>query len=106
MRRYTTPVLRLYVSGHDFTNAEAHVTIRQKCLEFEIVADSVTYDPEEDRTTLLVPLTQEQTGMLDPRNPAKVQVNFVWPDGARNATTVRSVNVSDNLLDRVVEYGG
>ena len=104
MIQYTTPTLPLEVKGVDLTPYEVYVSIAQSRHELELHDVEVTYDSESKVTTILVALTQEQTGSLRP-GKAKVQVNWVDQVGKRNATTIREVDVLSNLLDRVVEYG-
>lgn len=101
MRRYTTPTIELTVHGADLTGCECWVSIIQGKAKIEIQA-TPTLDGED--TTLTVQLTQEQTGMLS-RGSARVQVNWIDEGGHRNATTIREVEVSGNLLERVIEYG-
>lgn len=103
MIRYTTPTDELIVKGVDLTGCEVWASYRQRSKKLDVKADSVTYDGTD--TTILVPLTQEQTGAFCCGQVA-IQVNWLTPEGARDATTIKSVEVGGNLLDRVMEYGG
>lgn len=101
MRRYTTPTIELTVRGADLTGCDCWVSIAQGKAKLEIQA-TPTLDGED--TTLTVQLTQEQTGMLS-RGDARVQVNWIDQSGNRNATTIRTVEVDGNLMERVIEHG-
>ena len=105
MIQYTTPALPLKVRGVDLTPYEVYVTIEQSRREIELRDVEVTYDAVEDATTILVSLTQEQTGSLR-KGKAKVQVNWIGAGDHRDATTQKEVCVLDNLMKRVVPYGG
>ena len=102
MIQYTTPTDELVVKGVDLTGYEVWASYRQRSKKLDVQAQSVTYDGED--TTLLIPLTQEQTGAFCCGQVA-VQVNWLTPEGARDATTIKTIDVGGNLLDRVMEYG-
>lgn len=102
MIRYTTPTDELTVKGVDLTGYEVWASYRQRSHKLDVQADSVTYDGTD--TTILVPLTQEQTGAFC-AGQVSIQVNWLTPEGKRDATTIKTVEVGANLLDRVMEYG-
>lgn len=97
MRRYTTPTHTLTVEGVDLTNASIWVTYEGADGNTFTVTDmDVTL--EGDNTVLEVTLTEEQTASLATGN-ARVQVN--WTNGGRRAATViRTVKVTENLLEK------
>jgi hypothetical protein len=100
--RYTTPTDELVVKGVDLTGYEVWASYRQRSRKLDVQAADVTYDGTD--TTVLVPLTQEQTGSFC-CGQVSIQVNWLTPEGARDATTIKEVSVGGNLLDRVMEYG-
>lgn len=102
MIQYTTPTDELVVKGVDLTGYEVWASYRQRSRRLDVQAQSVTYDGED--TTIAIPLTQEQTGAFASGKVA-VQVNWLTPEGARDATTIKEISVGSNLLDRVMEYG-
>lgn len=102
MRRYTTPTLELVVRGADLTSFDVWASITQGPLRIDATDLDVTCDGTD--TTILVPLTQEQTGSLR-KGSARVQVNWIDEQGHRDATTIREVDVAGNLLERVIAYG-
>lgn len=99
MIQYTTPTLHLIVEGADLTEHEVYVTISQGGREVTITDGEVTLDGED--THIRVPLTQLQTGAMR-HGKAKVQVNWTDQSGHRDATTIADVEVTDNLMKRVV----
>lgn len=103
MIQYTTPTNRHIVKGIDLTGCDVWVSYEQGKVELDIKATDVTFDGED--TTLSVTLTQEQTSSFKVGN-IKYQVNWLYPDGRRDATTQKATTMEPNLLNRVVDYGG
>lgn len=106
MRRYTTPTLPMTVPV-DLTGADIYVTIKQGQRKIQKTgADVVSvYDSESGKTTLSVTLTQEETGQFLSERKANVQVNWIFADGTRDATNIKQIDVSENLIAEVVTYG-
>lgn len=102
MIQYTTPTDELKVKGVDLTGYEVWASYRQRSHKLDVQAQSVTYDGTD--TTVLIPLTQEQTGAFCAGQVA-IQVNWLTSEGQRDATAIKTVSVGANLLDRVMEYG-
>ena len=67
--------------------------------------DTYSLTTDAHGSTVEVHLTQAQTGMFWYGEEVAVQVNWLTPEGARDATTIKTINVGGNLLDRVMEYG-
>lgn len=106
MRRYTTPTHDLVVRGIDLTDMDVYVTYMQgECRKVTMRPEAVAYDADSGNTTVTVSLSQLQTAQFKPGKRAQVQVNFIDADGKRNATTVREVNITQNLLDEELTYG-
>lgn len=107
MIRYTTPTLPMTVPV-DITGADIRVSIEQgatrKILK-EGTDVTATYNSTAGVTELSVSLTQAETGMLLAGRQAKVQVNWIFANGVRDATLVKTIDISENLLNEVIEYG-
>lgn len=108
MIRYTTPTHTLIVGGVDLTDCDVYVSYRQvkgsskNANSADIDDPTVAYDGTD--TVITVPLTQLQTGGFTPGR-AQVQVNWITSSGIRRATEIATINVTDNLLQEVIEYG-
>lgn len=105
MIQWTTPTLRLTVRGADLTGTDVYATIKQSGRDpIEGEVTSVTYDAEDEATVVLADFTQAQTGGIR-RGEATVQLNFVTVDGRRLATAEKRIEVGDNHIKEVLEYG-
>ena len=106
MRRYTTPTLPMNVPI-DLTGAEIHVSIKQGVRKIQKTGTDVVsvWDAESGKTTLSVTLTQEETGAFLAGKKAEVQVNWIFSDGTRDATNIKQIDVSENLIAEVITYG-
>lgn len=102
MIQYTTPTNKHVVKGIDLTGCDVWVSYEQGKRELDMKAADVAFDGED--TTITVRFTQGQTASFKV-GEAKVQVNWVYPDGTRDATGQKSVRIEPNLLNREVEYG-
>ena len=63
------------------------------------------YDSESGKTELSVSLSQEETGAFLAGRRAEVQVNWIFSDGTRDATNIKQIDVSENLIAEVITYG-
>lgn len=102
MIQYTTPTNRHIVKGIDLTGCDVWVSYEQGKRELDIKAADVTFDGED--TIVTVKFTQEQTSAFKVGD-VKFQVNWVYPDGTRDATSQKTTKMEPNLLNKVVEYG-
>lgn len=102
MRQFTTPTHTIRLKGVDLTGDNVYVTYTQGRTELEVTEVGVALDGED--TVLTVELTQEQTGGFAYQRTVEVQVNWVTPDGKRDATRIKTIPVDRNNLDRQVEY--
>jgi len=66
-----------------------------------ITGSDIIVSESEDGTTILVPLSQEQTAKFLPGDTIKIQVNWT-KNGKRYATDKASVPVTDNMLKVVL----
>lgn len=106
MRRFTTPALPMTVPV-DLTGADIYVTIKQGQRKLQKTGSDVisVYDSESGKTTLAMTLTQEETGQFLSEKKAYVQVNWIFADGTRDATNIKQIDVSENLIAEVITYG-
>ncbi len=102
MIQWTTPTNKHILKGIDLTGCDVWVSYEQGKVELDIKATDVTFDGTD--TTLTVRFTQEQTASFKVGN-VKFQVNWVYPDGTRDATNQKVTQIEPNLLNKVVEYG-
>lgn len=106
MRRYTTPTLTMIVPLN-IVGADIRVSIKQSSHKIQKSGSAVTavYDSEKGATELAVSLSQEETGMFSAGGQAQVQVNWIKSDGTRDATEIKTVSITENLLNEVIGYG-
>ena len=105
MKRFTTPSIPMTVPV-DLTGADIYVTIKQGQRKLQKTGADVisVYDAESGKTTLTVTLTQEETGAFLAEKKAYVQVNWIFSDGTRDATNIKQIDVSENLIAEVIRY--
>lgn len=97
MTRYTDSAFTITATNAHFSTArEIHITFRQAYSTLDITNVSVLGDTE-----LIVTLTQAQTAQLR-EGTAELQINYIGSDGQRRASNVATVDVSKNLLQRVI----
>lgn len=102
MIQFTTPTDVYKVKGVDLSNCKVWVSYQQGTRELDVEADTVSYDGSD--TTVSVSLTQRQTAKFRAGRKVKVQVNWVYIDGKRDATVQAEVDVIGNLLERELSY--
>lgn len=104
MIRWTTPDFIVNVDD-DLTGMDVYVSIKQLKTQIDLTGDDLLIAVDEGGSTIAFRLTQQQSGSLS-IGSAKCQVNVVDPNGRRNATYEFAINVSENLINRVLEYKG
>lgn len=100
MISYTTPTYAHTVKGIDLTECQVYVTYKQGIAEVSLQGDTELVGED---TVVTVSLTQEQTAKFR-AGELQVQINWVYPNGKRNATVKRSMQVDGNLMCREVGY--
>jgi hypothetical protein len=100
--QWTNPDVECVVHGVDLTGCKVWVSLQQGKTR-EIDVDDVDVSYADDATTAIAHLTQSQTGTLK-TGSVKVQVNWITPEGKRDATYVKEEEVYVNLLEREVSY--
>lgn len=103
MIQFTTPTIVLRVPL-DIHEAKILVTLQQgtRKLEKEIGSDDVSVQAGD--TIIKARLTQEETGVLKAGSPTRVQANWIYSDGTRNATKFKQIEVLENLHNEVITY--
>lgn len=104
MRRWTTPTHTIRVKGADLTGCDVWVTYTQRSRQLEVFDPPTVLDGED--SVITVELTQEQTSTFSVGTPVDVQVNWVTPEGARDATVTKAIEVTRNDLNREQGYVG
>lgn len=106
MKRFTTPTLKLGVPL-DITGSDIYVSIRQGANKLQKSGTAIVavYDSADDVTELSVTLAQDETAIFSVGSRVRLQVNWITPDGTRDATDIWSFEVTENLLNEVIEYG-
>lgn len=98
MRRYSDSALTITATGAHFSTArEIHVTLKQPYGLVDLTNVSVVSDTE-----LIVMLSQSQTAQLKEGN-AELQINYIDAQGMRRVSDVAEVNITKNLLQRVIQ---
>lgn len=64
-----------------------------------------TFSVENGVTSFGVPLTQEETGLFRPGLSAKMMINWIFPEGGRDAAGPQWIPFFENLLDKVISCG-
>ena len=104
IRRYTTPVQELIVEGVDLTGKDVYVTFQQKSNVSTYTGSEITVESDGTDSTVSIHFTQIKTAGFEAGRPVKVQVN--WMDsGERNATEIKEILITRNLLEEVIEDG-
>lgn len=96
MIRYTTPTHEHRVKGIDLTGCDVWVSYEQGFAQVD-ARGAVEYDGSD--STVTVALTQRQTARFK-EGKVLVQINWVYPNGKRDATEKKVMRVLGNLLER------
>lgn len=96
MIRYTTPTHAHKVKGIDLSGCEVWVSYEQGIADVNARA-SVEFDGTDSIVT--VSLTQRQTARFH-EGKVQVQINWLYPNGKRDATVKKELQMLDNLLER------
>ena len=100
IRRYTTPTISLTVNKIDLTAYDVFVTFKSGNKTLTFTNDDISMTFESPDTQIEIEFTQEQSALFS--GQALCQINWLTTGGERNATCIRSVNFSPNLLDEVI----
>lgn len=100
IRNYTTPTITLTVSKIDLTGNQVFVTFKSGDTILTFTNDDFNIEYDAPDTTIEIEFSQEQSALFT--GEALCQINWLTAGGERNATCIRSVNFSPNLLDEVI----
>lgn len=103
MIRGTTPDYVLTLDGVDLTGQKAYVTIKQGSKKLTKSGDEISVSVDEHGSAIAFSLTQLNTLGLS-AGSASVQVRFIDAQGVARATEIAILNISDVLLEKVIEY--
>lgn len=104
MIRYTTPTFLLEVD-RDLTDVNVYVSLEQGTTfkeDIKVTPDIMTVS--EGKTTIKITPSQETTGKLKIGSQLRIQINVINSLGVREASEIRSIGVSENLLEEIIEY--
>lgn len=96
MIRFTTPTHEHKVKGIDLTGCEVWVSYEQGLAEVN-AKGAVEYDGADSIVT--VSLRQRETARFH-KGKVSVQINWVYPNGKRDATEIKQLDMLDNLFER------
>ena len=98
--QYTTPTFTLTFTDEELDLTQArnvYVTFSSAGGNFTKTGDALTVEAK----SISVFLSQEETGRLN--GIARIQANWVMPNGMRAASNISAVQIDAQLLRRVVE---
>lgn len=101
MIRFTTPTHTHRIKNVDLSGCDVWVTYQQCSYQLDLKG---TVETDGNDTLVTVNFTQEQTASFC-EGRVTVQINWVYPDGARDATRQKQMAVGSNLMAREVGYG-
>lgn len=104
MIRYTTPSLTMTVKDVDLTGEHVWVTIADRGLAVKVTVENPTVVLSGDDSVITVNLTQAQTALFPAGIKVFAQVNYMTALGARHATSINEIEVTQNLLDVELSY--
>lgn len=100
----TTPTFTLTIPNKGNLNLndaeKIYFTIRQGSLVITKTGENVNIIDEH---TVQVSFTQQETLQFRYNAPAKIQLNWIYINGARAASKIRTIQLSENLIHEVLE---
>lgn len=103
MRRGTTPVFKLNVTGETFAGSTVYVTIRQGSYTVTKTGEDLDITPDGDNSTIEVGLTQSET-LLFKDARASIQIRWITSTGVAAASRIKSFDVDPILLEGEIAY--
>lgn len=100
MTQYADEALTIKVNGYDVSEADGiHITFSQPSA---LVSPLDITDVEISGNSVVVALSQIQTGKFNPDLPLQIQANF-FANGKRTASDIAKIPVKSNLLRRIID---
>lgn len=104
--RFTTPTLLLEVDG-DLSDMDVYVSLESKDYNADIPIDPEDISVDDaGKTTIHLDLTQEMTGTMPAGSLVKMQINWISSMGVREATSIKTMSITENLYGEVISFGG
>ena len=107
MYQGTTPSITYTIKGYDLTSAKVFVSFKygNEVLTKHSPLVQTSYDSEEDVSTIVCPLTQEETLAIT-KSTTTTQIRFIYENGLAYATNKATLDVESVIYKDVIEYGG
>lgn len=111
MIRGTTPTITLTVDGFDLTEKSVEIYIREKGaggepLTYTEEDQAVNIQYANNRTSIYLTLSQEETLKMKAGKSYQVQVRWIGDDGKAEATEKESFTMGDIMKNAEIEYRG
>lgn len=103
MKQGTTPTIPLTVKDHDLSGCRVYVAFRNGRHLLEKTNEDMTVTYADPDTILAVRLTQEETLQFSV-GTIQVDVRWVNESGEAWGTDIATLNVSEAILKRVIDY--
>ena len=105
MYQGTTPSVIFEIKGMDLSTATVYVSFKRGQDVLTKSDVTVTYDDVEEISTIVCPLTQEETLAIR-AGTVIAQIRFIYSDGQAYATDKAEINVDSVIYPEVIEYNG
>ena len=107
MYQGTTPAVTFTIKGFDLSGMTVYVTFKSAT---DILTKSapdviVSYDSEEEESTVVCKLTQAETLGMN-KGSVKAQIRFIDSSGNAYATSKAVIQMNDVLYRAVITYSG
>lgn len=103
MIKGTTPTILINIKGSNLQDSTPYVTIKQGSYELTKSGKDLIKSYDDNSCTLAIELSQEDTLGFD-ADKAEIQVRWVYESGKAWATTIKTIQIKQVLLDEVIEY--
>ena len=107
MYQGTTPNIIYLVKNYDLTGAKLFISFKKGNDTVLTITEgyTVAYDDETKNTTVVCPLTQEQT-LSFKQGSIMSQIRFIFSNGQAFSTNKVALEVSNVLYPEIISYGG
>lgn len=106
MYQGTTPSVIYNVKNYDLTGAKLFISFKKgNDVLTKTEGITVAYDDETKISTVVCPLTQEET-LNFKQGAVQTQIRFIFADGQAYATNQKALEVKDIIYKEVIAFGG